>query len=59
MVAELVPVVDLAAPGAPQRIDDACRRIGFLSVVNHGVSDAVIARMCAAADAFFALPLAA
>jgi isopenicillin N synthase-like dioxygenase len=53
---DLVPVVDLEAADAPARIDDACRRIGFLSVVNHGVPDAVIAQMLAASDAFFALP---
>ena len=57
MSADLLPVVDLQAPDAAAQIDAACRSIGFLSVVNHGIPEAVITRMLAASDAFFALPL--
>jgi isopenicillin N synthase-like dioxygenase len=53
---DLVPVIDLQSPDAPKLIDAACRDIGFLSIVNHGIPDAVITRMLEAADAFFALP---
>jgi isopenicillin N synthase-like dioxygenase len=53
---DLVPVIDLQSPDAPKRIDAACRDIGFLSVVNHGIPDDVIARMLTAADGFFAMP---
>jgi isopenicillin N synthase-like dioxygenase len=54
----LVPVIDLQDPNAPALIDDAARRIGFLSVVNHGIPGDVIAGMLAATDDFFALPVA-
>ena len=50
----VVPVVDLDAPDAPQRIDDACRSVGFLSIVNHHVPQATIDAMLAASAAFFA-----
>ena len=53
---QLVPKVDLGARDAPDKLDAACRTVGFLSVVGHGVPSAVIDRMLAAADAFFALP---
>jgi isopenicillin N synthase-like dioxygenase len=56
-VSELVPVVDLGEADAPQRIDDACRTVGFLSVVNHGVGRPVVERMLAATGSFFGLPL--
>jgi isopenicillin N synthase-like dioxygenase len=56
MTDDLVPVIDLESPDAPKQIDAACRDIGFLSVVNHGIPDAVIQRMLAASDAFFAMP---
>jgi isopenicillin N synthase-like dioxygenase len=55
---DLVPVIDLQSPDAPKLIDAACRDIGFLSVVNHGIPDDVIQRMLSAADAFFELPVA-
>jgi len=57
VVADLVPVIDLAAADAPARIDDACRSVGFMSVVGHGVAPAVVDAMLAATDAFFGLPL--
>jgi len=57
-VPELIPVVDLAAADAPERLDAACRSIGFMSIVGHGVPGPVIDEMLAATDEFFALPLA-
>jgi isopenicillin N synthase-like dioxygenase len=63
---ELVPTVDLApfrhgtagARAAVARaVDDACRNIGFMQVVGHGIDPAVIATMRRDTDAFFALPL--
>ena len=53
----LVPVVDLQRGDAAQRIDAACRQVGFLSVTGHGVPEATIAAMLEATGAFFALPL--
>jgi isopenicillin N synthase-like dioxygenase len=53
----IVPVVDLSAGDAVERIDEACRRVGFLGVVGHGVPTAAIDAMLAQTDAFFALPL--
>jgi isopenicillin N synthase-like dioxygenase len=57
-VPELIPVVDLAAADARERLDAACRSIGFMSIVGHGVPGPVIDEMLAATDEFFALPLA-
>jgi isopenicillin N synthase-like dioxygenase len=53
---ELVPVVDLTSGDAVERIDDACRTVGFLSLANHGIPREVIDHMLFAASAFFALP---
>jgi len=54
---ELIPIVDLAQPEAPARIDAACSSVGFMSITNHGVAPSVVEAMVAATDAFFALPL--
>ncbi len=66
-----VPVVDLRNLGndpdvstsgqddVGDAIDQACRSVGFFSVVGHGVDAAVIERAHAAALAFFDLPLEA
>jgi len=54
---DLVPVVDLEADDAVQQIDQACRSIGFLSVVGHGVQRPVIDRMLEETARYFALPL--
>jgi isopenicillin N synthase-like dioxygenase len=54
---ELVPVIDLERQDAPDRIDEACRTVGFLSVVNHGIDGRVIERMLRATGDLFALPL--
>jgi isopenicillin N synthase-like dioxygenase len=60
----LVPTVDLRGWDDGSRraeiaadLDAACRQIGFLQLVGHGVPDAVIAAMLAATDAFFGLPV--
>jgi isopenicillin N synthase-like dioxygenase len=63
-----VPTVDIAAyvgDGSPdaraevaQRIDAACRTVGFIQITGHGIPDAVIAGLTAAMDDFFALELA-
>ena len=60
-----VPVVDLApyvgAGTAEERaataaaVDAACREVGFIQVVGHGVADEVVDGLGAAMDAFFAL----
>jgi isopenicillin N synthase-like dioxygenase len=61
-MAELVPVVDLFGWGGNRAstaaaVDDACRRVGFLQVVGHGIDPGLIEGMLAAADAVFGLPL--
>jgi len=62
---ELVPVIDISGwtTGDPderrrivEAVDAACRRVGFLQIIGHGVPQPVIDAMVAAADAFFALP---
>ena len=64
----MIPVVDLGAfvGGSAQdrrtigtQVDLACRDVGFLTVVGHGVDDGIIDRLHRAASAFFDLPLAA
>ena len=52
-----VPVVDLAGSDALEAVADACRRVGFLTVVGHGVPDHVIAGAWDTATAFFDLPV--
>jgi isopenicillin N synthase-like dioxygenase len=63
---DLVPTVDLGPWWAddPQgkaavaaALDDACRRVGFLQIVDHRIPDAVVGAMVDATDGFFALPL--
>jgi len=60
-----VPLADLwpwraGQPGASavlaRRIDEACRRFGFLQIVGHGIPEPVIRSMIEATDRFFALP---
>ncbi|PTT16662.1 2OG-Fe(II) oxygenase, partial [Microbacterium sp. HMWF026] len=63
-----VPTIDISAwvgPGSPDAraavvaaVDHACRTVGFLQVVGHGIPDAVIGDLETGLDAFFALPLA-
>ena len=56
-MADLVPVVDLAAVGAPEAVDAACRSVGFFSLIGHGIAPDVIERMLAATDELFSLAL--
>jgi isopenicillin N synthase-like dioxygenase len=53
-----VPVIDIS--GDPRKVaaevGAACREIGFLTVVGHGIPDEVVDRTAAAARAFFDLP---
>lgn len=64
-MSELVPVIDLAPflqgdeaarRAVAAQVDEACRTVGFLSVVNHGVDQRIIDDMLAATTAFFDLP---
>lgn len=54
-----VPVVDLCAdPEAVcSAVAEACQRVGFLTVMNHGVAPHVLAGAWSEARAFFDLPL--
>ena len=59
-----VPVIDLSGLGrgggraseVGREIDEACRSVGFFSVIGHGIDAAVIERAHDAAIAFFDLP---
>jgi len=62
-----VPVVDIApyvTDGSPQErartaaaMDEACRTVGFLQVVGHGVPEEATDGLAAAMDGLFGLPL--
>jgi len=61
----LVPVIDIGAwadadhgsrASIAKRVDQACRTVGFMQIVGHGVPDDVVAGLGAAIDWFFALP---
>ncbi len=39
-------------------VDEACRRVGFMQIVGHGIPDAVVDGLTAAIDRFFGLPIA-
>ncbi|GAB3260682.1 isopenicillin N synthase family dioxygenase [Kineosporia babensis] len=64
-----VPTVDISAwvqegPAAAQaevvaQLDAACRTVGFIQIVGHGVPASIRAGLASAMDDFFALPLAA
>jgi isopenicillin N synthase-like dioxygenase len=65
-MSDLVPTVDLSPwfsgddadrHRVATELDDACRRIGFLQVVGHGIATSTIDALRAATDEFFALPL--
>lgn len=57
-IADWVPVIDLSAERADvvAAIGDAGRRVGFLSIVNHGIPDEVLAALWDESVAFFDLP---
>ena len=61
-----IPVIDVgpflagdeeAKPALARAVDEACREIGFLTIVGHGVPDELIGAARAAAQAFFDLSL--
>ena len=52
-----VPRIDLSDAAAPVEIGDACARVGFLTVVGHGVPQTVLDGAWSTAERFFALPL--
>jgi isopenicillin N synthase-like dioxygenase len=63
----MIPAIDLesfASAGPPGRaavaaaVDDACRTVGFFTIVGHGVESPVVAGAWEAGRRFFALPLA-
>ncbi len=56
-VVESVPRVDLSDPGAATAVAEACARVGFLTVVGHGVSQSVLDGAWTTAQRFFDLPL--
>ena len=53
-----VPVIDLSAGRARvvEEVGRACREIGFLAVVGHGVPEELVAETAEAGHAFFDLP---
>ena len=62
----LVPIVDVSAWGGADgatndeiaaAVDDACRTVGFMQIVGHGIPTAVIDGLAGAIDWFFALPI--
>jgi isopenicillin N synthase-like dioxygenase len=64
-MADLVPVIDISGwehgddatrASIAREIDDACRRIGFLQIVGHGVPESLRQSMRSLADEFFSLP---
>ncbi|MEV7828605.1 isopenicillin N synthase family dioxygenase [Microbacterium enclense] len=67
MPAFRVPTIDISAwvgPGSPDAraavvaaVDHACRTVGFMQVVGHGIPNSVLNDFTGALDAFFALPL--
>jgi isopenicillin N synthase-like dioxygenase len=54
-----LPIVDLAAADAAAKLRAACENEGFFYVAGHGVAPELTARVRAAAEAFFVLPLEA
>ena len=67
MTAFQVPIVDISAyvgDGTPEQrqataaaIDKACRTVGFIQIIGHGVPPAAIDGLTSAMDDFFSLPL--
>jgi isopenicillin N synthase-like dioxygenase len=61
-----VPTIDVAGwasgdagvrRGIAGAVDDACRRVGFMQIVGHGIPDAVVGGLTTAIDQFFGLPM--
>lgn len=57
-VVERVPRIDISGGDAAEAVAEACARVGFLTVVGHGVDPTVIENAWRTAEAFFDLPLA-
>ncbi|KAK3161541.1 hypothetical protein QOZ80_1BG0078400 [Eleusine coracana subsp. coracana] len=55
--ASSVPVVDLWSHGSADAVADACARLGFFKVVNHGIPAELVEKLEAEALAFFSLPV--
>lgn len=53
-----VPVVDLQSADAVTDIERACREVGFLSIVGHGIADEALTALWDTARSFFDLDLA-
>ena len=51
-----VPIVDIRRDDAPEKIDAACRHIGFFCIAGHGVEPGLATALDGAARAFFARP---
>jgi isopenicillin N synthase-like dioxygenase len=56
-VVSWVPIIDISSPDAPVEINAACERVGFLSIVGHGIDEAVVDGAWNTARAFFDLPI--
>ncbi len=52
-----IPVVDLEAPSPTDAIIDAYSTVGFAYLINHDVSDDLVAELFAASAAFHSLPI--
>jgi isopenicillin N synthase-like dioxygenase len=48
---------DAARAHVAKQMDDACRTVGFVQILGHGIPDAVIDGLAGAMDAFFDQPL--
>jgi len=57
-VVSWVPIIDISTPGAAAEISAACERVGFLTIIGHGVAANVVDDAWNSARAFFDLPLA-
>jgi isopenicillin N synthase-like dioxygenase len=54
---DISPWVDLSARRTvADEIDDACRRVGFMQIVGHGIAPRVLDGLAGAIDGFFGLP---
>ncbi len=51
-----IPCIDLDRPTATEQIGDAAEAFGFFQVLNHGIPEALVARVWSQTRDFFALP---
>jgi isopenicillin N synthase-like dioxygenase len=63
---EIVPIIDIgrwvdgdevARAGIAAEVDRACRDVGFMQIVGHGITDSTVAGLTQAIDWFFGLPI--